>query len=109
MTGWLVETVFGYEKLERTLETVLSRIVLFNRRELKITLAMQIIVFILVLTHALYAYASEVVVLDSKNFEHLTQASTGATTGDWLIKFYAPWSVHPTSLSVLIPSHSIYL
>jgi protein disulfide-isomerase-like protein len=38
--------------------------------------------------------ASEVVVLDSKNFEHLTQASTGATTGDWLIKFYAPWCGH---------------
>jgi hypothetical protein len=29
--------------------------------------------------------------LDIKNFEHLTQASTGATTGDWFIKFYAPW------------------
>lgn len=26
--------------------------------------------------------------LDDTNFEHLTQASTGATTGDWLIQFY---------------------
>ncbi|KAG5675438.1 hypothetical protein PVAND_005342 [Polypedilum vanderplanki] len=26
--------------------------------------------------------------LDDSNFEHLTQASTGATTGDWLIQFY---------------------
>jgi hypothetical protein len=46
--------------------------------------------FLVVFILLAYAYA-EVVVLDSKNFEHLTQASTGATTGDWLIKFYAPW------------------
>lgn len=26
--------------------------------------------------------------LDDSNFEHLTQASTGSTTGDWLIMFY---------------------
>jgi thiol-disulfide isomerase/thioredoxin len=26
--------------------------------------------------------------LDDSNFEHLTQASTGATTGDWLVQFY---------------------
>lgn len=34
---------------------------------------------------------SEVVVLDTSNFEHLTQASTGQTTGKWFVKFYAPW------------------
>ncbi|CAH1789601.1 unnamed protein product, partial [Owenia fusiformis] len=28
-------------------------------------------------------------VLDDDNFEHLTQASTGATTGDWLVMFYS--------------------
>jgi thiol-disulfide isomerase/thioredoxin len=28
--------------------------------------------------------------LSDENFEHLTQASTGATTGDWFINFYAP-------------------
>lgn len=27
-------------------------------------------------------------VLDDSSFEHLTQASTGATTGDWFIKLY---------------------
>lgn len=32
--------------------------------------------------------------LDDSNFEHLTQAATGATTGDWFIKFYAPWCGH---------------
>ena len=37
---------------------------------------------------------NQVVVLNSKNFEHLTQVSTGATTGDWFIKFYAPWCGH---------------
>ncbi|CAG9797940.1 unnamed protein product [Chironomus riparius] len=26
--------------------------------------------------------------LDDTNFEHLTQASTGATTGDWFVQFY---------------------
>lgn len=29
---------------------------------------------------------SEVVDLNTANFEHLTQASTGHTTGDWLVK-----------------------
>lgn len=43
--------------------------------------------------------AAEVVVLDSKNFEHLTQASTGSTTGDWLVKFYAPWCGHCKKLN----------
>ena len=34
---------------------------------------------------------NEIVTLTDSNFEHLTQAGTGATTGAWLIKFYAPW------------------
>jgi hypothetical protein len=38
--------------------------------------------------------SSDVVVLTTENFEHLTQAATGATTGDWLIEFYAPWLFH---------------
>ncbi|GAB5373452.1 hypothetical protein AAMO2058_001752800 [Amorphochlora amoebiformis] len=33
-------------------------------------------------------------VLDKDTFEHDTQASTGATTGDWFVKFYAPWCGH---------------
>ncbi|XP_044259744.1 thioredoxin domain-containing protein isoform X2 [Tribolium madens] len=28
--------------------------------------------------------------LNDETFEHLTQASTGATTGDWFVMFYAP-------------------
>jgi len=32
-----------------------------------------------------------VIELNDDNFEHDTQAATGATTGDWLIEFYAPW------------------
>ena len=37
---------------------------------------------------------SDVVTLTLDNFEHLTQLNTGATTGDWFIKFYAPWCGH---------------
>ncbi|EDO06588.1 Thioredoxin family protein [Babesia bovis T2Bo] len=40
------------------------------------------------------AEASAVVQLTDSNFEKLTQASTGATTGPWFVKFYAPWCSH---------------
>ena len=32
-----------------------------------------------------------IIQLNDSNFEHLTQATTGATTGAWFIEFYAPW------------------
>lgn len=34
---------------------------------------------------------NDIQVLTDATFEHLTQASTGATTGDWFVNFYAPW------------------
>jgi hypothetical protein len=49
--------------------------------------------FLLAIFVALAAAQSEVVDLENSNFEKLTQAATGATTGDWLVKFYAPWYV----------------
>ena len=47
-----------------------------------------------ILSLFLLASASEVVELTDANFEHLTQASTGATTGDWFVAFSAPWCGH---------------
>ena len=35
-----------------------------------------------------------VVVLNDDNFEDMTQASTGSTTGHWFVKFYAPVFIH---------------
>jgi len=35
-----------------------------------------------------------VIELTDENFEHDTQASSGATTGDWFVSFYAPWCGH---------------
>jgi hypothetical protein len=32
-----------------------------------------------------------VIQLNDNNFEHLTQATSGATTGDWFVMFGAPW------------------
>jgi hypothetical protein len=54
--------------------------------------------FVLTALFASYAFAepaegaaSDVVILTEGNFELETQAATGATTGDWLVEFYAPW------------------
>lgn len=35
-----------------------------------------------------------VLTLTDSTFEHDTQASSGMTTGDWLVLFYAPWCPH---------------
>jgi protein disulfide-isomerase-like protein len=46
------------------------------------------------LATSLVSSLAEVVVLNDSNFEHLTQASTGQTTGKWFVKFYASGCGH---------------
>ena len=41
--------------------------------------------------------SSAVVELTDATFEHLTQASSGSTTGDWFVEFYAPYLDLPHS------------
>ncbi|EGZ21025.1 hypothetical protein PHYSODRAFT_354354 [Phytophthora sojae] len=47
----------------------------------------------------LVAADSNVIVLTNADFEHKTQAGSGATTGDWLVEFYAPWCGHCKKLA----------
>ena len=37
-----------------------------------------------------FAFAADVIELTEQNFEHLTQAATGATSGDWFVLFCKP-------------------
>ncbi|SBO26688.1 thioredoxin-related protein, putative [Plasmodium knowlesi strain H] len=62
-----------------------------NSKMAKITKSL---VFLLILTILKICYAQDVIELNDTNFEHLTQISTGNTTGSWFIKFYAPWCSH---------------
>ena len=52
------------------------------------------LLLLLALVAGLVAAETDIVTLNASNFEQLTQAATGATTGDWMIKFYAPWCGH---------------
>jgi thioredoxin-related protein len=47
--------------------------------------------WILLFAIALAVASAEIVKLDDLNFEHLTQASTGQTTGKWFIMLGAVW------------------
>ena len=48
----------------------------------------------LVFSLTIAGVSGQVQPLTDKNFERLTQASTGMTTGAWFVKFYAPWCGH---------------
>lgn len=93
-------------RISKTQKTSSTRRTLNNERERKKMAVMKKRASLLAMLMALVALAfsnvlavdvgskSSVVVLTEENFEHLTQAATGATTGDWLVEFYAPWCGH---------------
>ena len=55
--------------------------------------------FAILLAIGVYSQHSDVITLNANNFEKETQANSGATTGDWMIKFYAPWCGHCKKLA----------
>jgi len=60
-------------------------------------------------THKHTGEHHQVIVLTDGNFEHDTQAATGATTGHWLVDFYAPWCGHCSTLNPIWDELSVQL
>ncbi len=59
-----------------------------------VAIAAALLVLTLAAVDPASAAGGQVIELTDSTFEHDTQASTGATTGDWFVKFYAPWCGH---------------
>jgi len=54
---------------------------------------------VLLLAACLAASSSALIQLDDRTFEHRTQASTGQTSGVWVVLFYASWSEESLALA----------
>merc|ERR1719353_528302 len=59
------------------------------------------LLYVVALLAAAFEDENGVVVLTDDTFEHDTQVTTGATTGDWFVKFYAPWCSHCRTMAPL--------
>lgn len=68
-----------------------KKMALFKQIVSSISLFLLFVSLLFLLAAPSFGESSNVKILTDENFEHLTQASTGMTTGDWFIEFYAEW------------------
>ena len=62
---------------------------------------MKILILIALLALSLASFVKN---LTDENFEHDTQATSGSTTGNFFILFYAPWCGHCKSVKPKLES-----
>jgi len=63
-----------------------------------------LLIFGCTVVHSSAEHPASVIDLNDGNFEHLTQATTGSTTGDWFINFYSPDPIHCWFCKPFVPT-----